>query len=139
LLKGLGGLATAEGRGAIMAFSQFVETSTEASTSPRRNAKFKNEQRYESISVSNLDWQGICIELGLSRRESELVAHILRNFKLASIAREMNLSVGTVKTYLQRIHKKLGISGHVQLVLKVMDAQLRLNGRPKPQLAAAST
>jgi DNA-binding CsgD family transcriptional regulator len=115
-----------------MALSEVVEASTNGQSVANGRRQGSNQQ-YESLSVSALNWAAIRSELCLSRREAELVGYILRNLKLATIADEMNLSVGTVKTYLQRIHRKLGISGHVQLILKVMDAQLRLNRQSKAE------
>ena len=44
----------------------------------------------------------------------------LRGKKLSTIAQELKLSLGTVKTYNQRIHRKLELSDQRELVLRVV-------------------
>ncbi len=79
-------------------------------------------------------WQGIGEELHLCHRELELIQHIFDGKKLAAIARDMGLSLGTVKTYSQRIHHKLQVSDQSELILAVMSAHCYLcrlnNGFP---------
>ena len=72
-----------------------------------------------------VDWSRVGSALGLSRRELELVQHIFDGKKLVAIAIEMQLAMGTVKTYGQRIHQKLGISDQRELVLAVLEVHLR--------------
>ena len=71
------------------------------------------------------DWAAIREELGLSARELELVKHIFEGKKLLSAARAMGLSHGTVKTYIQRIHRKLCVADQRELVLSVFAAHQR--------------
>ena len=81
---------------------------------------------------SGMEWQRIGEQLGLSQRELEVVQQIIEGKKLFAIAREMNLALGTVKTYSQRVHHKLGVGDQRQLTLAVMRAYLHLlseNGR----------
>ena len=72
------------------------------------------------------DWQRVAIELLLSPRQLELIRHIFDGKKLVAVAQEMNLSLGTVKTYSQRIHRKLQVSDQRELTLAVIRAHLQL-------------
>lgn len=77
---------------------------------------------------SRIDWPRVGSALRLSRREFELVRHIFDGKKLAAIAKEMKLALGTVKTYSQRIHRKLDVSDQRELALAVMNAHLQPHG-----------
>lgn len=74
---------------------------------------------------SRVDWPRVGSALRLSRRELELVRHIFDGKKLAAIAKEMKLALGTVKTYSQRIHLKLDVTDQRELALAVLEAHLR--------------
>ncbi len=75
--------------------------------------------------LSTSDWQRVGSALGLSPRELELVQHIFAGKKLQTIAQDMRLSLGTVKTYSQRIHQKLRVSDQRELTVAVFSAYLR--------------
>lgn len=77
--------------------------------------------------LSREQWQQTRESLGLSSRELELVQHIFDGKKLAVIARDLNLSLGTVKTYSQRIHQKLHVSDQRELALAVVSAHLQIS------------
>jgi DNA-binding NarL/FixJ family response regulator len=70
------------------------------------------------------DWERIRAQFRLSARETELVRHLFSGRKLEAIAREMGLRLGTVKTYSQRIHHKLGVHDRFELALTVIGARL---------------
>lgn len=75
--------------------------------------------------TSRVDWPRVRSALRLSRRELELVQHIFDGEKLATIAKEMKLALGTVKTYSQRIHLKLDVSDQRELALAVLNAHIQ--------------
>ncbi len=75
-----------------------------------------------------VDWRRVRSALRLSRRELELVRHIFDGKKLAAIAKEMKLALGTVKTYSQRIHHKLDVTDQRELALAVLEAHLEAAG-----------
>ncbi len=77
--------------------------------------------------LSASTWQRVREELGLSPRELELVQHVFDGKKLAAVASEMNLALGTVKTYTERIHRKLEVRDQRELALAVFRAYLRLS------------
>ena len=79
-----------------------------------------------------VDWPRVRSALRLSPRELELVQHVFDGKKLVAIAIEMQLAMGTVKTYGQRIHQKLGISDQRELVLAVLEAHLRPRDSIRP-------
>jgi DNA-binding NarL/FixJ family response regulator len=60
----------------------------------------------------------------LTARELEVVRMLTRGLRSASIASELNISEGTVKTHLHRIYEKLGVDGRVSLILLARDKGL---------------
>ncbi|MEV6331265.1 response regulator transcription factor [Streptomyces sp. NPDC051909] len=61
---------------------------------------------------------------GLAEREREVAVCVGRGRSNADIARELYLSVPTVKTHVSRILAKLGLNNRVQIALLVHDAGL---------------
>ncbi len=82
------------------------------------------------LTLNPQQWQRVNAQLGLSARELQLVQHIFEGKKLFAIAQDMKLSLGTVKTYNQRIHQKLGLSDQRELVLRVVGVYEQLR-QPK--------
>ena len=74
--------------------------------------------------LSEDDWRSVGRMLCLSPRELELVQHIFEGKKLLAIAQEMNLSLGTVKTYCQRAYLKLRVTSQRELTLVILSAHL---------------
>jgi DNA-binding NarL/FixJ family response regulator len=56
-------------------------------------------------------------EGGLSRRESQILARIVRGRSNHEIAKELFLSVNTVKTYIRFTYRKIGVSARSQAVV----------------------
>ena len=82
------------------------------------------------LTLTRQQWTDVNAELGLSARELQLVQHIFEGKKLSTIARDMKLALGTVKTYNQRIHQKLGLSDQRDLILRVVGVREQLR-QPK--------
>lgn len=57
--------------------------------------------------------------LGLSRRQADVLAYLLQGLPNKLIAREMNLSVETVKDHVAAVLRALGVSSRTQAVLAV--------------------
>ncbi len=76
--------------------------------------------------LGSVDWQRVRGKLGLSLRELQVVQHILEGMKLSAIAREMQLGLGTVKTYSQRVYRKLDVTDRQEFTLLVVNAHLQL-------------
>lgn len=73
-------------------------------------------------------WGRVGTSLGLSSREREVLRQIFNGNKQVTIAQNMGLSLGTIKTYSQRIHQKLRVSNRVELTLAVVGAYHTLYG-----------
>ena len=76
--------------------------------------------------LDSVHWPRVGEYLGLSSRELELVQHILAGKKMFAIATDMGLALGTVKTYSQRIHRKLRVSDQRELTLAIVSAHFEL-------------
>lgn len=61
---------------------------------------------------------------GLTEREREVALAVGRGLSNADIAKELYMSIATVKAYVTRIFYKLGVDNRVQVALKVHDAGL---------------
>ena len=55
--------------------------------------------------------------IGLAKREKEIVSHICQGFRNKEIAQKLEISEQTVKSHCNRIYKKLGVSDRLQLAL----------------------
>lgn len=56
----------------------------------------------------------------MTRRESELVAHLVRGKTTGAIASEMGLTISTVATYMKRAYAKHGVHSRAELTAKVL-------------------
>jgi DNA-binding NarL/FixJ family response regulator len=83
-------------------------------------------------SRSRLTWPGK--HLGLSCRESQVLALVVEGETNKSIARRLFLGTETVKTYLSSIYRKLGVRGRAQAVAVVLRAGLYGSGGPANDL-----
>lgn len=59
---------------------------------------------------------------GLSAREREVLALMLKGLANKAIARELCVAEGTVKLHLHRIYRKLGAKGRFELAVRLRDA-----------------
>ena len=70
--------------------------------------------------VSEQEWLAIREHLGLSPRQAEIIKHILQGASDKEIAEEMEISVPTVRTYMNRLFRKFDLNDRVKLVLHVV-------------------
>ena len=70
--------------------------------------------------------------LGLSRRQADVLAHLLQGMPNKIIAREMHLSVDTVKDHVAAVLRVLGVSSRTQAVLAVSQMTQRAAGHGLP-------
>ena len=90
---------------------------------------------YRRRILDRIDWQEVRAALGLSERELQVVREIVSGSKLERIADELELALGTVKTYAARVREKLGVHDHGELLLAVLGAGLAPldgDGQAKP-------
>jgi DNA-binding CsgD family transcriptional regulator len=59
--------------------------------------------------------------LGLSRREAEVLWWLSKGLSTADVARELALSIGTVKKHLERVYRKLGVSTRTAAAAQAFD------------------
>lgn len=52
----------------------------------------------------------------LTRRETEVLEHVLKSLKASDIAVQLNISQQTVKEHLSRIYRKVGVKNKITLV-----------------------
>lgn len=74
--------------------------------------------------LSTGEWQLVDTELGLTARESEIVELVLADLKESAMGAELGISPHTVHTHLERVYRKVGVRGRVQLVVRVLGACL---------------
>lgn len=66
------------------------------------------------------EWRPIIRSLGLSGRQGRIVELILQGMRDKQIAAELNLSIYTIRTYLNRIFDKLGVDDRFELLLRIL-------------------
>jgi DNA-binding NarL/FixJ family response regulator len=70
--------------------------------------------------------------LGLSKRQADVLAYLLQGMPNKIIAREMHLSVDTVKDHVAAVLRALGVSSRTQAVLAVSQITQRAGGQGAP-------
>ena len=71
-------------------------------------------------------------EDGLSRREQEILDHLLRGFSNKEIAAELSISLFTVKNHLRHIYEKLHVRSRTDVLLKYHSSRPSVDVRPRP-------
>ncbi len=77
-------------------------------------AKWRRAHAGEIISQSEIDQ--LAADTGLSAREKDVLTYLLEGRSNAEIARDLFLSVGTVKNHVTSIFRKMGIARRSQLL-----------------------
>jgi DNA-binding NarL/FixJ family response regulator len=67
-------------------------------------------------------------ELGLTRRQAEVLDWLLKGLSNKLIARELNLSVDTVKDHVAAVLRALGVTSRTQAVLRVSRMNQQMPG-----------
>ena len=75
---------------------------------------------------TDMAWREIGCSLNLSGREAEIVRHLFDDHTESAIAARLGISVHTIHTHLDRLHRKLGVVDRVQLVLRITSEFLAL-------------
>lgn len=70
--------------------------------------------------------------LGLSKRQADVLAYLLQGMPNKIIAREMHLSVDTIKDHVAAVLRALGVSSRTQAVLAVSQMTQRAGGQGAP-------
>ena len=88
------------------------------------------------------DWAGTLGELGLSSQQTEIVRLILDAKSDKQIAARLNIRVPTVRTYLDRISRRFGVTGRTELIMRLVaerDAFLERHKNLRPDKRKDST
>lgn len=70
--------------------------------------------------------------LGLSRRQADVLAYLLQGMPNKIIAREMHLSVDTIKDHVAAVLRALGVSSRTQAVLAISQMSQRASSQGVP-------
>lgn len=84
-------------------------------------------------AMSRDTWQAVASTAGLSPQQARIVLLVLRGRQDKEIAKELGLSYGTVRTYLDRIGKRLDAPGRVLLVVRIFEMAFRIQERECPR------
>jgi DNA-binding NarL/FixJ family response regulator len=71
------------------------------------------------------DWEAICRELSLSRRESEVAGLILREYDEADIAARLTIAPRTAHAHIEKMYRKLSVHNRCQLVVRFFREYVR--------------
>jgi len=79
-----------------------------------------------SSMLSDIAWRAITESLGFSRRHMQILQGVFDDDKESVIAENLGISPHTVHTHLERIYRKLGVRGRLELVQLILAEFLRL-------------
>jgi len=68
---------------------------------------------------SEEQWSQLKEQLGLPPRQAEIARHIMHGKSDKQIARELGISLPTVRTHMTRLFRKLDLNDRVELILRV--------------------
>ncbi len=83
-----------------------------------------------SAIFSEQAWVEIGRSLKLSRRELEITRGVFDDHTEFAIAADLGISAHTVHTHFERLYRKLGVKGRVELILRVTHEFLALTAAP---------
>jgi DNA-binding CsgD family transcriptional regulator len=69
--------------------------------------------------LSDREWAQVRQSLGLSPRQAEIVRHLLLGESDKQIAKELQISIPTVRTHLGRLFQKFELNDRVELILHI--------------------
>jgi len=80
-------------------------------------------QQVESLAVTQVfsegEWAELKRDLALSRRQADVVEQLLMGHSDKQIARELQMSVPTVRTHLGRLFSRFGVEDRCELIVHV--------------------
>lgn len=90
--------------------------------------RVKESQLRGAAVFSEGDWSWLALRLGLSVRELQIAKAVFDDQIESAIAEDLGVSVHTVHTHMQRLHKKLQVSNRVQLILRLVEEFRAMTG-----------
>lgn len=86
-----------------------------------------------SLPIDDELWRQVIREMKLSPQQARIIELLLRKMKYKDIAQRTDLSVHTVRTYLQRVFLKHRVADRDELLIHIMTVTHRLMKRdPRP-------
>jgi len=76
----------------------------------------------------------LCVRLRLSRRESQIVRRLFGDLTEAAIAHELDMSPHTLRTHVERLYRKLGVTCRMELTVCLYESFMALTGEPDSPL-----
>lgn len=68
-------------------------------------------------------WSQLCQQFKLTKREQEVLGHLLQGMSSRGIANRMSVSPNTVKAFLRLIMIKMGVSSRTEVICRIMMTQ----------------
>jgi DNA-binding CsgD family transcriptional regulator len=95
--------------------------------SPRSPNQLPPERRRGQLVFSKEGWALVLHSLRLSNREAQIVRLFFDDIKESAIASVLGISRHTVHTHVERLYRKLGVTSHSALVIRVVSEYLALS------------
>jgi DNA-binding NarL/FixJ family response regulator len=98
---------------------------------PRRNSELRSRllESHPPLPLTQSHWSAIVATLKLSEQLATVAELLLRGFSVKEIATVTELGEGTVKDYVQRIGRRTGTHGRMQLAMRVLAVSHQVNGQ----------
>jgi len=80
-------------------------------------------------------WAVLSQQMKLSKRELQMVKAVFDDKREDSIARDLGLSPHTVRTYMERLHGKLGVKSRTALMTAILGEFLKAVIQPNSPLS----
>lgn len=93
--------------------------------SARRSSGFEGTETFLSSDEQAVLWTA----LGLSAREAQIVVLILERHSDTEIAGQLNISMHTVHSHVERIYRKVKVHSRCELVVAVFKTYINLRSR----------
>lgn len=79
--------------------------------------------------LDDKQWLFVQRRFGLSPRELQVAKFICRGFANEEIAQSMRIRIGTVKTHLRNIYRRIHVTNKISMLLKFLELVAASNGQ----------
>ncbi len=104
-----------------VAFVHAMKQPFSATPDPKLNPQFNRRN-----AIPEAAWDALASSLGLSKRQVQIVRAVAADDTEFTIAADLGVSMHTVHTHLDRLHRKLGVHSRVELLVLLFAEFLRL-------------
>jgi DNA-binding CsgD family transcriptional regulator len=99
--------------------SYFVSSYKKLGNDLAATARVNTENVTQDELFSPSEWSEIVNDLGISQRQADVIWELLQGRSDKQIARQLGLSVGTVRTHLDRLFLRFGMQDRSELIIHV--------------------